>query len=124
MNLPGSSIFGSGNSGALGALNQFLADLSTGAPSTSLAADSTALNDALSAVSTQRSILNGSLSTLKSTSNYAQTQEAQLKVQQSSLVAADPAAIATQLKSNQTQYEALLGVISSLNKVNLFDYLK
>jgi flagellar hook-associated protein 3 FlgL len=124
MNLPGSSIFGSGNSGALGALNQFLADLSTGAPSTSLAADSTALNDALSTVSTQRSILNGSLSTLKSTGDYAQTQEAQLKVQQSYLVAADPAAIATQLKSNQTQYEALLGVISSLNKVNLFDYLK
>jgi len=124
MNLPGSSIFGSGSSGALGVLNQFLADLSSGAPSTSLAADSTALNDALSTVSTQRSILNGSLSTLKSTSDYAQTQEAQLKVQQSSLVAADPAAIATQLKSNQTQYEALLGVISSLNKVNLFDYLK
>jgi flagellar hook-associated protein 3 FlgL len=61
MNLPGTSIFGSGTSGALGTLNQFLADLSSGAPSTTLAADSTALSDALSTVSTQRSILNGSL---------------------------------------------------------------
>jgi len=124
MNLPGSSIFGSGNSGALGALNQFLADLSSGAPSTALTADSTALSDALKTVSTQRSILDGSLSTLQSTNNYSQTQEAQLKAQQDSLVAADPAAIATDLKSNQTQYQALLSVISSLNKVNLFDYLK
>jgi flagellar hook-associated protein 3 FlgL len=124
MNLPGPSLFGSGSAGALGMLNKFIDDLSSGASSTTLAADSTALNDALSTVSSQRSILNGSLSTLKSTSTYAQTQEAQMKAQQGSLVASDPAAIATQLKSNQTQYEALLNVISSLNKVNLFDYLK
>ncbi|MBS1821210.1 MAG: flagellar hook-associated protein FlgL [Acidobacteria bacterium] len=124
MNLPGSSIFGSGTTGVLAALNQFIEHLSSGAPSTSIAADSTALNAALTTVSTQRSILNSSLSTLKSTSAYAQTQEAQMKAQQSSLVAADPASVATQLKSNQTQYQALLGVISTLNKVNLFDYLK
>jgi flagellar hook-associated protein 3 FlgL len=105
-------------------LNQFIADLSSGAGSTTLAADANALRDALSTVSTQRSVLNGSLSTLKSTSNYASTQEAQLKASQSSLVAADPAAIATELKTNQTQYEAMLSVISSLNKTNLFDYLK
>jgi len=123
MNLPGSSIFGYGSTGAFGALNKFIDDLSSGS-SASLAADSSALNDALTTVSIQRSILNGSLSTLQSTSTYAQTQEAQMKAQQGSLVAADPAAIATQLKSNQTQYQALLSVISSLNKVNLFDYLK
>ena len=124
MNLPGTAIFGSGASGPLATLNQFIADLSSGAGSTTLAADANALRDALSTVSTQRSVLNGSLSTLKSTSNYASTQEAQLKASQSSLVAADPAAIATELKTNQTQYEAMLSVISSLNKTNLFDYLK
>ena len=124
MNLPGPSIFGSGATGVLAALNQFIDHLSSGASSTSIATDSTALNAALTTVSTQRSILNSSLSSLKSTSAYAQTQEAQMKAQQSSLVAADPAAVATQLKSNQTQYQALLGVISTLNKVNLFDYLK
>lgn len=123
-NLPGSAIFGSGTSGALGALNQFLADLASGAPSSSFATDSSALTDALTNVSTQRSLLNGSLSTLQSTSTYTQTQEAQMKILQNSLVASDPASIATQLKSNQTQYQALLNVISALNKVNLFDYLK
>lgn len=124
MNLPGTAIFGNGTTGALSVLNQFIADLSSGAPSTSLSADSTALHDALTTVSTQRSQLNGSLSTLTSTSTYAQTQEAQLKASQSSLVAADPAAIATELKTNQTQYQAMLSVISSLNKTDLFDYLK
>jgi flagellar hook-associated protein 3 FlgL len=122
-NLPGSSIFGSGATGALGALNQLIADITSGAPSSSLATDSAALTSALGQVSTQRSLLNGSLSTIQSTSNYAQTQEAQLKAQQSTLVAADPAAVATQLKSNQVQYQALLSVITALQRVNLFDYL-
>lgn len=124
MNLPGTAIFGSGSSGALGVLNQFIADLSSGAPSSAIAADSSALTDALSTVSTQRSLLNASLKTLTSTSTYAQSQEAQLKVAQGTLVAADPAAIATALKTNQTQYQALLSVISSLNQTNLFNYLK
>ena len=122
-NLPGSAIFGSGTSGALGVLNQLIADITSGAPSSSLAADSAALTGALGQVSTQRSLLNSSLSIIQATSNYAQTQEAQLKTQQGALVAADPAMVATQLKSNQVQYQALLSVITALQKLNLFDYL-
>ncbi|WP_035350505.1 flagellar hook-associated protein FlgL [Edaphobacter aggregans] len=124
VNLPGSSIFGSGTSGALGALNQLIADFTSGVPAANLAADNAALTSALGQVSTQRSVLNSSLSTIQSTSNYAQTQEAQLKAQQSTLVAADPATVATQLKSTQVQYQALLSVVTALQKVNLFDYLK
>jgi flagellar hook-associated protein 3 FlgL len=123
-NLPGTSIFGSGGSGVLDTLNQFIADLSSGAGSSVLQADSAALNDALNTLSTQRSVLNGSLSTLNSTSTYAQTQKAQLQAAQTTLVAADPAQVATDLKSNQTQYQALLSVISSLNSTNLFSYMK
>ncbi|MDE1175127.1 MAG: flagellar hook-associated protein FlgL [Edaphobacter sp.] len=124
MNLPGSSIFGSGSTGTLATLNQLIADLQSGADTDTLSADSAALNNALSNVSTQRSVLDASLSTLKATSTYAQTQNANLQAIQSTLVSADPAAIATQLKTNETQYEALLGVISSMNSTNLFDYLK
>jgi len=120
--LPGTAIFGSA-SGALSTINQLLADLNSGASSSTLAADSSALTDALHQVSAQRSVLNSSLSTIQSTGNYAQTQEAQLKTQQGTLVAADPASVATQLKSNQIQYQALLSVITSLQKINLFDYL-
>lgn len=121
---PGTSLFGSGASGVLAALNQTIADFTANAPSATLAANSAALNTALGDISTQRSLLNSSLSTLQSTSNYAQTQEAQLKVQQGSMVAADPADVATQLKSNQTQYQAMLSVFTALQKVNLFDYLR
>jgi flagellar hook-associated protein 3 FlgL len=124
VNLPGTSIFGSGSTGPLAALNQLIEDLTTGAPTSNLAADSAALNDALGQVSTQRSLLDTSLSTIKSTSTYAQTEEAQLKAQQGTLVASDPAAVATQLKSTEVQYQALLSVITALQKVNLFDYLR
>jgi flagellar hook-associated protein 3 FlgL len=120
-NLPGSSVFGAAFTG----LNQIIADLNSGTASAStLSTDSSALTSALSTVSTQRSLLDSSLSRLQSATNYHQTEEAQLKAQQSTLVAADPAAIATQLKSTETQYQALLSVMSALQKQSLFDYLR
>lgn len=124
ISLPGSSIFGSGSSGILGVLNQLVSDLTSGAPTASISADSSALTDALGTVSTERSLLNNSLSTIQSTSTYAQTQEAQLKVQQGALVGSDPVAVATELKSSQTQYQALLSVITALQQDNLFSHLQ
>lgn len=119
-NLPGSSIFGA----AFTALNQIISDLTSGTASGStLSADSSALTSALSNVSTQRSILDSSLSRLQSATTYNQTEEAQLKARQSTLISADPAAIATQLKSTETQYQALLSVMSALQKQSLFDYI-
>jgi flagellar hook-associated protein 3 FlgL len=123
VNLPGSDIFG-GASGAFTALNQLIADLSGGAPSATLTADTSALTTSLEQVSSQRSILDSSLSRIQSTSLYTQTQQAQLKVQQNSLVAADTATVATQLSSAETQHQALLSVMSAVQKVNLFDYLQ
>lgn len=122
VSLPGDSIFGSGSSGVLGVLNQLVSDLTNG-NSANISADSSALTNALGTVSTQRSLLNNSLNTIRSTSTYAQTQEAQLKVQQSALVASDPATVATSLKSSQTQYQALLSVITALQGNNLFSHL-
>lgn len=124
INLPGATIFGSGSTGVLGVLNQLVDNLTSGAPMASIAADSSALTDAMNVVSTQRSLLNSSLSTVESTSTYAQTQEAQLKVQQGQMVSADPAKVATELKSNQTQYQALLSVITALQQNNLFSHLQ
>ncbi|QNI35301.1 flagellar hook-associated protein FlgL [Edaphobacter albus] len=124
ISLPGTTVFGSGSTGILAVMNQLIADLTSGAPTANISADSSALTDALANVSTQRSFLNNSLNTVQSTSTYAQTQEAQIKVQQSALVASDPAKIATDLKANQTQYQALLSVVTVLQQTNLFDYLK
>lgn len=124
ISLPGSTVFGSGSTGVLGVLNQLIDDLTSGAPTSSITADSSALTDALNNVSTQRSFLNNSLSTVESTSTYAQTQEAQIKVQQGQLVSSDPAQVATDLKANQTQYEALLSTITALQQDDLFNHLQ
>lgn len=124
ISLPGTTIFGTGSTGVFGVINQLIADLTSGAPTANISADSSALTSALNNVSTQRTFLNNSLNTVQSTSTYAQTQEAQIKVQQSALVASDPAKIATDLKANQTQYQALLSVATILQQTNLFNYMK
>ena len=123
VNLPGSSIFGTTPSGAFGALNQLIDDFSSGASTATITADTSTLTSSLGQVSQQRSILDSSLSRVQSTSTYAQTDESQLKVQQSTLVAADTATVASQLSSHETQYQALLNVMSALQKTDLFDYL-
>jgi flagellar hook-associated protein 3 FlgL len=123
VNLPGSAVFGTSSSGVLGALNQLIADFSSGASSAAITTDTSTLTASLGQVSQQRSILDSSLSRVQSTSTYAQTEESQLKIQQSSLVAADTASVASQLSSHETQYQALLNVMSALQKTDLFDYL-
>ena len=123
-NLAGSAVFG-GASGAFTALNQLIADYSSGASSATLTADTSALTSAFGQVSDQRSVLDNALSTVESTSTYAQTQAAQLTVQQSGLVSADMATVATQMSSAETQQQALLSTVSALEKNNnLFDYIQ
>jgi flagellar hook-associated protein 3 FlgL len=123
VNLPGSSVFGTTSSGVFGALNQLINDFSSGASTATITADTSTLTASLGQVSQQRSILDSSLSRVQSTSTYAQTDESQLKVQQSTLFAADTATVASQLSSHETQYQALLNVMSALQKTDLFDYL-
>ncbi|WP_348266049.1 flagellin [Edaphobacter sp. DSM 109919] len=123
-NLPGSAVFGSGASGVFGALNQLIADFSGAPASSSTTADTGALSAALGQVSAQRSLLDGSLSRLQATSTYAQTEESQMKVQQGNLVSADPASVATQLSAAEVQNQALMSVMTALQKTNLFDYIQ
>jgi flagellar hook-associated protein 3 FlgL len=124
VNLPGSAVFGSAGSGVLGALNQLISDFSGGATTAALTADTGALTTALGQLSSQRSTLDSALSRLQATSTYTQTEESQLKVAQSVLVSADPAAVATQLSQAEVQHQALLSVINSLGSVNLFSLMK
>jgi flagellar hook-associated protein 3 FlgL len=124
VNLPGSSVFGSGSSGVLGALNQLIADFTGGAPTASLTTDTAALTTALGQLSGQRSTLDSSLSRLQSSSTYTQTEESQLQVAQSNLVSANPASVATQLASAETQHQALLSVINTLGSEDLFSLMR
>jgi flagellar hook-associated protein 3 FlgL len=124
VNLPGSSVFGAAGTGVLGALNQLISDFSGGAATGTITADTSALTTALGQLSSQRSTLDDSLSRLQSTSTYVQTEESQLKVAQSSLVSADPAAVATQLSQAETQHQALLSVINALGSSDLFSMMR
>ncbi|WP_158944127.1 flagellin [Granulicella sp. S190] len=125
LNLPGSSVFGSGSSGVIGALSQLIADISSGGPTASITTDTAALNTALGQLSDQRSVLDSSLSRLNSASTFAQTTETQLVVAQGSLVSANPEEVATQLSSDETQHQALLSVISSLgSQEDLFQLMR
>lgn len=120
VSLSGAAIF----SQSLTALNQLAADLGLGASGSTIAADGAALSTALAQLSGQRTTISNSLSRLNSTSSYAQTQEVNLKITQSSLVSADTAKVATDLSQAKIQNDALLNVIAALSKNNLFDYLK
>ncbi|HEX4652529.1 MAG TPA: flagellar hook-associated protein 3 [Granulicella sp.] len=120
-NLPGSSVFGVN---LFAALNQIVNDFSSGATSTTLQGDTNQLSTVLNGVISQRSLLDNSLAQLQSTSTYAQTNATQLEAVQSTLVSADTASIATQLSSTETESQALMSTISTLEKNSLFDYLK
>ena len=124
VNLPGSAIFGTGSTGVLGALNQLISDFASGTAGPTSMADTSVLTTALGQLSQQRSILDSSLSRLQATSTYAQTEEAQLKVQQCNLVASDTASVASQLNSAEVQNQALMSVMSALGKNDLFNYLQ
>jgi flagellar hook-associated protein 3 FlgL len=109
----------------LNALNQMIADFSSTNVSSTVASDSASLTAALTTVTGQRSLLDNSLSTLQATSTYVQTQAVNATVAQSTLVSADPASIATQLSSSETQHQALLSVISGLEQqTDLFGYMR
>jgi flagellar hook-associated protein 3 FlgL len=125
INLPGSSVFGSGATGIVGALSQLIGDISSGASTASLTTDTAALTTALGQLSDQRQTLDSSLSRLNSANTFAQTSESQLLVAQGTLVSANPEEVATQLSSAETQHQALLSVISSLgNQEDLFQLMR
>ena len=124
VNLPGSSVFGAAGTGVLGALNQLISDFSGGATTATLTADTSALTTALGQLSSQRSTLDSALSRLQSSSTYAQTEVSQLTVAQSNLVSADPAAVASQLSTAETQHQALLSVINTLGSQDLFSLMR
>jgi len=128
INVPGSSVFTSSSGNLLSALNQLVSDLSAAAAGTgstaSIQADSSALTQALGVVSTQRAGLDSSLSRLTTSSTYSSTQVATYEAQQSTLLAADPASVATDLKAAEVQQQALLGVTSALEGAqDLFNYI-
>jgi flagellar hook-associated protein 3 FlgL len=120
--LAGSAVFTAPGANVLAALNSLIADFSAGTASSGSTADLATLQNALGNVSQQRSSLDSALGRINSASSYAQTDATNQMATASTVVAADPAQIATQLSSAETQNQALMSVIFTLEKQSLFDY--
>lgn len=122
--LAGSAVFSAPGADVMSALNNLIADFASGAVSSTASTDIGALTAALGNVSQQREVLDSSLSRLESASTYAQTDATNRTAAATALVAADPATVATQLSSAETQNQALMSVISTVEKQSLFDYVQ
>jgi flagellar hook-associated protein 3 FlgL len=119
LNVPGDQIFlGSGDSAnsVFGALNNLIADYTSGTVNTAKAVSDTAtLNSALNYVSEQRVTIDNSLNQLTSVTSAVTTQEANLTAAQTTLLQSDYAQLSTQLSLNETQQVALEDVIAQLD---------
>jgi flagellar hook-associated protein 3 FlgL len=120
--LAGSTVFSAPGADVMAALNNLVADFSSGTVSSTASTDISVLQTALGNVSQQRTILDSSLSRLESAGAYAQTDATNRTATASTLVAADPASVATQLSAAEVQNQALMSVISTVEKQSLFDY--
>jgi flagellar hook-associated protein 3 FlgL len=117
LNVPGSQIFlGSGANSVFGALNNLVADYSSGTVNTAQAAnDTSALSTALNYVSQQRVTIDNSITQLTAASYAVTGNQTQLTAAQTNLMQADVAQVSTQLSLSETQQTALEDVIAQLN---------
>ena len=104
--------------------NNLIADFASGTVGATASTDVGVLTAALNNVSQQQAVLGSSLSRLETASTYAQADATNRTAAASALVAADPATVATQLSSAETQNQALMSVISTVEKQSLFDYMR
>ena len=124
LNLPGNQVFdASGSNSVFAALNQLIADYSSGTASSTAVSDTQVLSNALNYVSQQRVVIDNSLSRLNAASDAVASEQTQLTTVQTNLMQADVAQVATQLSLSKTQETALESVIAQLGSGSLFDKL-
>jgi hypothetical protein len=99
LNVPGDQIFlGSGTNSVFGALNNLVADYSSGTVNTAQAvSDTTALSTALNYVSQQRVTIDNSITQVTAASERRDQRATQLTTAQTNLMQADVAKVSTQL---------------------------
>jgi flagellar hook-associated protein 3 FlgL len=117
LNVPGNQIFlGTGANSVFGALNDLIADYSTGTVNTTQAvSDTEALSTALNYVSQQRVTIDNSITQLTAASDAVTSDQTQLTAAQTDLMQADVAQVSTQLSLSETQQTALEDVIAQLD---------
>ncbi len=117
LNVPGNQIFqGAGAKDVFAALNNLIADYSTGTVNQTQAAnDTTSLTSSLNYVSQQRVMIDNSITSLSAASDAVTNEKTQLTVAQTNLMQADVAQLATSLSLAETQQTALQAVIVQLS---------
>ncbi len=117
LNVPGNQIFqGPGAQNVFAALNNLIADYSSGTVDLTQAAEHTAqLTASLNYLSQQRVVLDNSITSLSAASAAINNEKTQLTVAQTNLMQADVAQIATQLSLAETQQTALESIIVQLS---------
>ncbi len=125
LNIPGDQIFsGSGVNDVFAALNNLVADYSSGTVDTAQAVkDSQALSSALNYVSQQRVSLDNSITQLTAATDAVSSEQTQVVAAQTNLMQANVATVATQLALSKAQQTALQSVIAQLGSGSLFDKL-
>jgi flagellar hook-associated protein 3 FlgL len=124
LNVPGDQIFSApGANNVFTALNNLVADYANGAPTATSVSDTESLNTALNYVSSQRVVIDNSLTRLNAASDAVTTAQTQLTTAQTNLMQADLPTVSTQLSLAETQQTALEDVISQLGTGSLFDKL-
>lgn len=128
LNVPGSQIFtGAGADNVFAALNNLVADYSSGTVNVQQAVNDTeALNTALNYVSQQRVTLDNSITRLNDASTAVTSEGTQLTTAQTNLMQADVAQLSSQLSLTETQQTALEDVIAQLSSTqnDLFSKLQ
>lgn len=122
LNIPGNQIFTQAGSSVLGALNNLIADYSSGSSGAG-ATDISALTNSLNYLSQQRVTIDNSITRLDNASSVATEQETQLTAAQTNLMQADVGQVSTQLSLSESQQSALEDIISALGSGSLFDKL-
>ena len=124
LNIPGDQVFSaSGSNNVLQALNNLIADYSSGTRSATSVQDTQTLNTALNYVSQVRVTLDDSITQLTAASDAVTSEQTQLTAAQSTLMQADLPHISTQLSLAESQQTALENVIGQLGSGSLFDKL-
>jgi flagellar hook-associated protein 3 FlgL len=120
LNVPGNQIFkGPGAKDVFAALNNLIADYSTGTVNQGRAAtDTQALMSALTHISQQRVMIDNSITSLAAASEAVTNEKTQLTVAQTNLMQADIAQVATRLSLATTQQTALQAVIVHLTSAS------
>lgn len=120
LNVPGNQIFqGQGAKDVFAALNNLIADYSSGTVDQAQAAiDTQALTTALGHISQQRVMIDNSITSLAAASEAVTNEKTQLTVAQTNLMQADVAQVATSLSLAETQQTALQAVIVHLSAVS------